>query len=553
MSLPVFDKDAKSVKTEEKGRTMAADLSAHGITVESVYRNVSPPVLYELALQEAGCTVASTGALIADSGEKTGRSPLEKRIVEENSTKEEVWWGSVNVPITEEGFAINKETAIDFLNSRSYLFCVDGFAGWDPTYKIKIRVICARSYHALFMQNMLLRPTSQELEDFGEPDWLIYNAGQFPANTHTPGVSIKTSVNLNLKTRELVILGSEYAGEMKKGLFTILNYLLPKQGVLSMHCSANEGPQGDTALFFGLSGTGKTTLSADPKRKLIGDDEHGWSDNGIFNFEAGCYAKVIRLTREGEPDIFDAVRFGTVLENVVFDPQTHVVDYFDGGITENTRACYPIEHIQNTKIPCVGKHPKDVIFLTCDAFGVLPPVSRLTHGQAMYHFVSGYTAKVAGTEVGITDPEATFSACFGAAFLVWHPTVYARLLRKKLEDHNVTAWLVNTGWTGGPFGVGSRMKIHETRTIIDAILDGSLDSAEFDESALYGLSIPKAIKGVRRDVLNPRESWKDKDAYDRQAKKLATLFAKNFEKYKDEAKNYPRILEAASKVSAYCE
>ncbi len=530
---------------------MAFDLTAHGITVKKIYRNLSAPVLYEVGLQEPGHAIASTGALVAYSGEKTGRSPLEKRIVEEELNKDNVWWGSINIPISEEGFEINKETTLDYLNSRPYLFCVDAFACWEEKYRIKIRVICARAYHALFMHNMLVRPTEEELKDFGEPDWLMYNAGPFPANNHTPTVKNKTSVNVNMKKREFVILGSEYAGEMKKGIFTVLNYLLPKQGVLSMHCSANEGDKGDTALFFGLSGTGKTTLSADPKRTLIGDDEHGWSDNGIFNFEGGCYAKVIRLSKEGEPDIWNAIRFGTVLENVVYDEKTHEVDYYDGSITENTRASYPIQHIDRIKVPCVGGHPKNVVFLTCDAFGVLPPVSRLSEGQAMYHFISGYTAKVAGTEVGITDPEATFSACFGAAFLVWHPTVYAELLQKRLQEHNATAWLVNTGWTGGPFGVGARMKIHETRRIVDAILDGTLDSAEYEEG-LYGLAIPKAIEGVPRQVLFPRESWDDKEAYDKQAAKLAALFAKNFEKYADQAKKNPDIMEASSKLNAYC-
>jgi len=312
-----------------------------------------------------------------------------------------------------------------------------------------------------------------------------------------------------------------------------------------MHCSANEGEDGDTALFFGLSGTGKTTLSADPKRKLIGDDEHGWTNDGIFNFEGGCYAKAIRLSKEGEPDIWNAIRFGTVLENVVYDEITHEVDYYDGSITENTRASYPIEHIDNAKIPCVGGHPDNVIFLTCDAFGVLPPVSKLTLGQAMYHFISGYTAKVAGTEVGVTDPEATFSACFGAAFMVWHPTVYAELLKEKMDKYKATAWLVNTGWTGGPFGVGERMKLKETRAIIDAILDGSIEKAAFSED-IYGLEVPVELPGVRAEVLSPRKSWGKPEEYDKQAKKLADLFDKNFEKYEDKATD--EIKEAAAKI-----
>ncbi len=526
---------------------MSFDLTKHGIHVKTVYRNLAVPELYELALKEPGTTIADTGALIAYSGEKTGRSPKAKRIVEEELTKGDIWWGSVNMPISEEGFEINKETAIDFLNSKEALFVVDAYAGWDPKLKEKVRIICTRAYHALFMWNMLIRPSEDELKNFGEPDWVVYNAGQMLANTHTPSVDSKTSVNLNFKAKEFVILGSEYAGEMKKGVFTVLNYLLPKAGALPMHCSANEGKNGDTALFFGLSGTGKTTLSADPKRQLIGDDEHGWTNEGIFNFEGGCYAKAIRLSKEGEPEIWNAIRFSTILENVVYDEKSREVDYDDGSITENTRASYPIEHIDNAKIPCVGGHPNNVIFLTCDAFGVLPPVSKLTPGQAMYHFISGYTAKVAGTEVGVTDPEATFSACFGAAFMVWHPTVYAELLKKKMEEHSAKVWLVNTGWTGGPFGEGQRMNLKETRAIIDAILDGAIDKSDFGED-VYGLMVPKAVAGVRDDVLSPRQTWKDPSQYDKKAKQLAELFSKNFEKYQEKASQ--DIMEAASKISA---
>ncbi len=511
-----------------------------------VHRNPSVARIYQIAAQKSRYVIASSGALIANSMIKTGRSPKDKRVVEEETTKADIWWGNVNMPIGEDAFEVNKETAINYLNSRDEIYVIDAYAGWDPKHRIKVRVICSRAYHALFMWNMLIRPTKEELADFGEPDWTIYNAGQMEANTQVPGVTTKTSVELNFKTREFVILGSEYAGEMKKGVFTVLNYILPKKGVLSMHCSANEGDAGDTALFFGLSGTGKTTLSADPKRHLIGDDEHGWSDDGIFNFEGGCYAKTINLTEEGEPEIYHAIRYGSVLENVVYDPETFEVDYTDISLTENTRCSYPVEFINNAKIPCVGGHPKNVVFLTCDAFGVLPPVSKLTPGQAMYHFISGYTAKVAGTEVGITEPQATFSPCFGAAFLVWHPTKYAEMLAEKMQKYGANVWLVNTGWTGGAYGVGSRFKLKYTRAIVNAILDGKLDNAEFETDEIFGLAIPKAVEEVPTEVLNPRNAWTDKSKYETTANKLADMFNKNFEKYADQAS--AEMLEAAPKV-----
>jgi phosphoenolpyruvate carboxykinase (ATP) len=411
---------------------------------------------------------------------------------------------------------------------------VDGFAGWDPHYRIKVRVICSRAYHALFMHNMLIRPTHRELESFGEPDFVIFNAGAFFANRYTSGMTSKTSVALHFGRQEFVILGTEYAGEMKKGIFTVMNYLMPKKRVLSMHCSATEGENG-ASILFGLSGTGKTTLSADPKRELIGDDEHCWSDNGLFNIEGGCYAKVIDLSAEAEPDIFQAIRFGSVLENVVFDERTRAVDYTDTSITTNTRGSYPIEYIQNAKIPCVGGQPKNVILLTADAFGVLPPVAKLTPDQAMYHFISGYTAKVAGTEVGVTDPEATFSPCFGGPFLVWHPTRYAELLAERLQKHGAQTWLVNTGWTGGAFGAGSRMKLSHTRAIVDAIHDGSLAKVPTIEDPIFGLAIPKECNGVPSEVLVPRNTWKDGAKYDETARKLAHKFKENFTKYESQA------------------
>ncbi|MFM7831522.1 MAG: phosphoenolpyruvate carboxykinase (ATP), partial [Planctomycetaceae bacterium] len=398
-------------------------LQQHGITVRDIFRNMSPSGLYEEAIRhEPGTSLSDTGCLIAYSGEKTGRSPKDKRVVRHADSESKVWWGPVNFPLDESTFSINRERAIDYLNTRSRIYCVDAYAGWDPSQRLKVRVICARPYHALFMHNMLIRPTDQELETFGEPDFVIFNAGAFPANRYTTGMTSRTSVDLSIERREVVLLGTEYAGEMKKAVFTFMNYLLPDRGILSMHCSATcDRKTGQSSVLFGLSGTGKTTLSADPQRYLIGDDEHGWSDDGIFNIEGGCYAKAVYLTRESEPDIFEALRFGAVLENVVYDRAHRHVDFNDTTITQNTRGAYPIEHMRNAKIPCVAGHPTDVIFLTCDAFGVLPPVSRLTPEQAMYYFISGYTAKVAGTEMGVTEPEATFSQCFGGPFLVWHP------------------------------------------------------------------------------------------------------------------------------------
>ena len=512
------------------------NLEAHGITVKQIIRNASPAALYEAALRnEKGSAISATGALVALSGEKTGRSPNDKRIVDEEKIREEVWWGPVNMKLSTDVFDINRERAIDYLNTRESLYCVDAFAGWDPKYRIKVRVITSRAYHALFMHNMLIRPTRDELATFSDPDYVIFNAGEFPANRHTQGMTSKTSVDLSLERQELVILGTEYAGEMKKGIFTVMNYLMPKKNMLSMHCSATEGKDGVTSILFGLSGTGKTTLSADPKRQLIGDDEHCWTDDGLFNIEGGCYAKVIDLSQEQEPDIYQAIRFGSVLENVVFKDDSREVDYHDISITNNTRGSYPIEFIQQAKIPCVGGHPKDVILLTADAFGVLPPVAKLTPEQAMYHFISGYTAKVAGTEVGVTDPEATFSPCFGGPFLVWHPTKYAEILAERIKKHGANTWLVNTGWTGGPFGVGSRMKLSLTRAIIDAIHDGSLANVETAEDPIFGLHIPKECNGVPAQILQPRNTWSDGAKYDESARKLAHAFQANFKKYESHA------------------
>ncbi|MGD8858515.1 MAG: phosphoenolpyruvate carboxykinase (ATP) [Myxococcales bacterium] len=506
------------------------------IQIENIIRNASPAVLYEQALRyEQGSAIADSGALIAMSGEKTGRSPNDKRVIEDPETVDDIWWGDVNIKLDKHAFDINRERACDYLNTRERLYVIDGFAGWDPKYRIKVRVICARAYHALFMHNMLIRPTPEELENFGQPDYHVINGGGFPANRLTRGMTSRTSVDLSLQERMLVILGTEYAGEMKKGVFTVMNYLMPKQGHLSMHCSATEGKGGDTSVLFGLSGTGKTTLSADPKRKLIGDDEHVWTDHGIFNIEGGCYAKAIDLSAEAEPDIFNAIRFGTVLENVVYDPTTREVDFTDSSITKNTRASYPIEYIESVKIPCVGGHPKNVIFLTCDAFGVLPPVSKLTPDQAMYHFISGYTAKVAGTEMGVNEPEATFSPCFGGPFMVWHPAKYAELLAERLRKHGAQTWLVNTGWSGGAYGTGKRMRLSYTRAIVDAIHDGSLGDVETKTDPVFGVEVPVTCPNVPDEVLDPRSTWADAAAYDETARKLAKLFQDNFKKYEEGA------------------
>ncbi len=524
-------------------------LESLGIQVESVFRNRAPAALYEDALREdATAAIVDSGALAIESGTKTGRSPADKRVVEHPDSADDIWWGRVNIKLDHHTFLVNRERAIDYLNTRDRLYVVDGYAGWDPDHRLKVRIICSRAYHALFMHNMLVRIPDDELDDFGEPDFTVLNAGAFPCNRFTSYMTSKTSVDLSFEDREIVILGTEYAGEMKKGIFTVMNYLMPKRNVLSMHCSANEGPQGDVSLFFGLSGTGKTTLSADPKRRLIGDDEHCWSDDGIFNIEGGCYAKVIDLSEENEPEIYRAIRFGTVLENVVYDPETREVDYADTSITMNTRAAYPIDHIENARIPCTGAHPSNIIFLTYDAFGVLPPVARLTPEQAMYHFVTGYTAKVAGTEMGVEEPEATFSACFGAAFMVWPPSAYAELLAEKMREHDVDAWLVNTGLTGGPYGIGARIDLAHTRAVLDAIHDGSLGAQETRTDGTFGFEIPTSCPGVPSGILWPRATWDDGEAYDRQARELADRFAKNFEKYRKDA--FERLLAGGPVLQA---
>ncbi|KAH7919234.1 ATP-utilizing phosphoenolpyruvate carboxykinase [Leucogyrophana mollusca] len=463
-------------------------------------RNAPVAQLYEDAIRNEGAIISSSGALINFSGKKTGRSPKDKRIVFEETSKDDIWWGSVNIKMDEHTFESNRERAIDYLNTRDNVYVFDGYAGWDPKYRIKVRVICARAYHALFMNNMLIRPTEEELASFGEPDFIIYNAGQFPANRFTKGMSSTTSVEINFKRMEMVILGTEYAGEMKKGVFSVMHYLQPvKFGQLSLHSSANVGMEkGDVTLFFGLSGTGKTTLSADPHRLLIGDDADVWSETG-------------------EPEIFNAIRFGSILENVVYNPASRTPDYDDVSITENTRCAYPIEYIPNAQIPCmVERQPSNIIMLTCDAFGVLPPVSKLTPDQASYHFLAGYTSKTPGTEDGVLEPIPTFSTCYSAPFIVLHPGRYAEMLAERMSKHNVSCWLINTGWTGGKFGTGKRCPLSYTRRIVDA------------------------VEGVPRDVLNPQMAWSDKEAFEREVRKLAGMFQKAFRLYEGDVQESVR-------------
>jgi len=521
-----------------------------GIHLQSILRNPEAAFLVEAALlEDSDSKLTATGALSVRSGAKTGRCPKDKRIVSEASSAQDIWWArnpkdGGNIALDEQAFMINRERAVDYLNTRKRLFVIDAYAGWDPKYRIRVRVVCCRAYHALFMRNMLIMPDPEELENWS-PDFVIYNAGEFPCNRFTKGMTSSTSVSLDFDRREMVILGTQYAGEMKKGILTVMMYLMVKQGALPLHSSANEGDDGSVTLFFGLSGTGKTTLSADPHRALIGDDEHVWTDEGVFNIEGGCYAKCIGLKPETEPEIYNAIRFGAVLENVVMDPHNRQVDYDDVSLTENTRCAYPLHYIPNAKIPAYGAHPSNIVMLACDAFGVLPPVARLTPDQAMYHFISGYTAKVAGTEVGITEPTPNFSACFGEPFLVWHPTKYASMLADKMHKYDCPAWLVNTGWSGGSYGTGKRMSLKITRAIIDAINNGSLNEQQFVTEPFFGLQIPTAIPGVPSEILNPRNTWKDKESYDTTATKLATMFVVNFRKYQDKASK--ELLDAAPK------
>ena len=496
-----------------------------------VHWNLVAPQLVQAAIRRGEGELADMGPFVAVTAPHTGRSPNDKFVVEEPSSKGDVWWGKVNQPFPEEKFDALLADVRAYLNARDELFVQDLYAGANPAHRLNVRYVTPNAWHANFVRNMFIRPDVDELPGFA-PNFSVIHAPEFQADPDTHGTRTGTFIILHLAKRMILIGGTRYAGELKKSIFTVMNYLMPKEGVLSMHCSANIGARDDTALFFGLSGTGKTTLSADPERGLIGDDEHGWAEDGVFNFEGGCYAKVINLSDESEPDIFATTQmFGTVLENVVLDAHTRKVDFSSQAITENTRASYPIHYIRNHVPSGRGGHPENIVFLTADAFGVLPPIARLTPEQAMYYFLSGYTAKVAGTERGVTEPQATFSACFGAVFLVWHPTKYADMLGAKLREHGSRVWLVNTGWTGGPYGVGSRMKLRHTRAMVSAALSGALDHATFETDPVFGLSVPTHVPDVPDEVLHPRRTWKDAAAYDAQAKKLADMFRSNFEQF----------------------
>jgi phosphoenolpyruvate carboxykinase (ATP) len=512
----------------------AHDLTRHGFNPKGrVYWNEPPARLIEQAVHRNEGLLTAHGAFVGITTPHTGRSPNDKFVVRESGTEGEVWWGNVNVAFDGDRFTALRQQVLDHLSAQE-LFARDVWAGTDPKYRIGVRVVSPNAWHSMFVHNMFVEPTAGERDDF-DPDWIVLHAPEFQCDPEEHGTRSSTAIVLSFAERTVLIAGTRYAGEIKKSIFTVMNYVLPRQGVLSMHCSANEGRNGDVALFFGLSGTGKTTLSADPNRHLIGDDEHGWTEHGVFNFEGGNYAKVIRLSPEGEPLIYGASRrFGAILENVVMDEDTRAVDWDSDAITENTRSSYPISFIAGAVPGGAGGHPSHVVFLTADAFGVMPPIAKLTQEQAMYHFLSGYTAKVAGTERGVTEPKAAFSACFGAPFLPLPPSTYATMLGEKLKRHGAQCWLVNTGWTGGPYGTGKRMKLSYTRAMIDAMLSGALDNVELKQDAVFGLGTPVHIPGVPDDVLEPRATWADGSAYDAQAAKLAAMFKENFEKFEGE-------------------
>ncbi len=510
-----------------------------------IFWNLSVPELVEHAIRNGEGVLTDTGALMCDTGKFTGRSPKDKFIVKDSTTENTVWWGDINQAITSEKFdnLLKKLTAS--MNGKR-LYVRDSYACADPKHKLNIRVINTGAWHNLFCNHLFLRPTEADLTNF-TPEWTIINNPEFMSAGAEEGTRQGNFTMIDFTRKIILIGGSAYTGEMKKGIFSVLNYVLPQEKqILSMHCSANIGKEGDTAIFFGLSGTGKTTLSADPNRGLIGDDEHGWTNEGVFNFEGGCYAKVVDLTKEKEPQIFDAIKFGSLVENTRFFAGTRNVDYKNVSVTENTRVAYPINYIDNSVEPSVGTIPKNIFFLTCDASGVLPPISRLNKGQAMYHFISGFTAKVAGTEMGITEPQLTFSACFGSAFLPLHPTKYAELLGKKMEEHKVNVWLVNTGWVGGSYGVGSRIKLSYTRALITAALTGEFANVTFKKHDIFGVEIPTSCQGVPTELLDNKGIWADKAAYDAKAEGLAASFVKNFDKYKSYANE--EILSGAPKV-----
>lgn len=512
-------------------------------TSGDVHRNLTVPELVEHTLARDEGFLASNGGLIVRTGSRgTGRSPKAKFTVREPASEEGVWWGGPNQETTPEAFESLYQKILHHYRDRD-LYIFDGFVLADPKLKMPIRVIAEKAWHAQFSQTQFRRPTPEDLEHH-DPKFIVLAAPELVLDPEKDGTGGEVGVMLSFSRKMILIAGSAYAGEIKKGMFTVLNFLMPDRGVLPMHCSANVGKKGDTALFFGLSGTGKTSLSADPNRRLIGDDEHGWGPDGIFNFEGGCYAKCIRISLETEPQIYNALRFGSVLENVVVDDNRNP-DYFDGSITENTRGTYPLEYIDNVEISAYGDHPKNVVFLTADAFGLLPPLARLNPQQAAYQFISGYTAKLAGTERGINEPQATFSACFGLPFLPRHPGVYADMLMERAAKHGNNFWLVNTGWSGGPYGVGERMPIHLTRSLLNAAVEGDLDNVKFEADPAFGLSVPTECPGADSKLLFPRNTWDDKDAYDEKARDLRGLFEDNFKKY--EANVSPEVIAAGFK------
>src|SRR5213083_1587391 len=510
---------AQATRSAQEGHRRTPGLDALGLAPErAVHWNLRPAALYEHAARRGEGVITEGGAFCAVTSPHTGRSPNDKFIVRDAVSESDVWWGRVNHPMSDQHFERLRADVVRHLNGQE-LFVRDLFAGADPNHRIGIRFVTPNAWHALFVYNMFLRPTAPELH----------------ADPAVHGTNSTTFIVISFARQTILIGGTRYAGELKKSIFSILNYVLPKRGVLSMHCSANLGEAGDVALFFGLSGTGKTTLSADPERALIGDDEHGWSDHGVFNFEGGCYAKVIRLSRESEPEIHATTRmFGTVLENVMVDPETRTIDLESAAITENTRASYPIHFIPNHVSGAMAGHPSHIVFLTCDAYGIMPPIARLSPAQAMYHFLSGYTAKVAGTERGVTEPKATFSACFGAPFLPLHPNAYAALLGEKIGRHGVQCWLVNTGWTGGPYGVGQRVRLGLTRAMVRTALAGRLDRIPTTPDPVFGVDVPLQVPGVPEDVLLPRGTWSDPAAYDAQAARLAQMFRDNFAQFQDQ-------------------
>ena len=514
----------------------ATGLEAHGIrNVARVYWNLSVPALCEEAVCRREALIAADGPLVCRTGQHTGRSPNDKFIVREPSSEDNVWWSKVNRPIEPQFFDALHRRMLNYVEGRE-LFVQDCHAGADPRYRLAVRIITEQAWHSLFAKHMFIDVPDVVDRPAHTPDFTVIDLPGLHADPAANGTNSEVFIILNFAQKLVLIGGTSYAGEIKKSIFTVMNYLLPLSNVLSMHCSANVGVEGDVALFFGLSGTGKTTLSSDPMRNLIGDDEHGWSEDGVFNIEGGCYAKMIRLSAEAEPQIYSITkRFGTVLENVKMDAATRVLDLDDDSLTENTRGAYPLEYI-DTSIPSgVGGHPRNIVMLTADAFGVLPPIARLSPAGAMYHFLSGYTAKVAGTERGVTEPKATFSTCFGAPFMVLHPTVYAKFLGEKIARHDARVWLVNTGWTGGPYGVGSRMKIGHTRAMITAALAGALDNVEYETDRIFNLDVPKTCPGVPPEVLKPRNTWPSQAAYDEQAHKLARMFTENFKTFEDDA------------------